>query len=81
MAQIVYAFTSDNGDGSSSVCFTRDDTLLAKLEESDPQSYGGNEGSALYLTFPDDLDLEEAGFSFMTADDIDPEDLDDEGDE
>lgn len=68
MAQRVYVFTSDNGDGSSSVCYTRDVELLAKLEDQDPQSYGGNEGTANVLTFPDDLDLEECGFDFMTDD-------------
>lgn len=79
MAQEVYAFTSNNGDGSASVCYTRDPSLLAKLEEDDPESYGGNEGSADQLTFPDDLDLVAAGFSFMTdADIVGEEEGDDE---
>jgi hypothetical protein len=68
MAQRVYVFTADGGDGSSSVCFTRDVELLAKLEDEDPESYGGNEGVASVLTFPDNLDLEECGFDFMTGD-------------
>lgn len=73
MPQIVYVFTSDNGDGSSSVCYTRDPNLLSKLEESDPESYGGNEGSPSRLTFPDTIDLETCGFDFMTDDDVEEE--------
>lgn len=73
MPQIVYVFTSNNGDGSSSVCYTRDPALLEKLEESDPESYAGNEGSADTLVFPDTIDLETCGFEFMTDDDVEEE--------
>lgn len=72
MAQFVYVFTSNNGDGSASVCYTRDVELLAKLEDEDPESYGGNEGVSSVLEFPDSLDLEECGFDFM-SDDLDGE--------
>lgn len=65
--QRVYVFTSNNGDGSSSVCYTRDPDLLDQLESDDPETYGMNEGSATELTFPDDLDLDTCGFDFMTG--------------
>lgn len=67
--QRVYVFTSNNGDGSSSVCYTRDPDLLDVLEDEDPESYAGNDGGASELTFPDDLDLEACGFDFMTGSD------------
>ncbi|UKL15008.1 hypothetical protein hairong_103 [Pseudomonas phage hairong] len=68
MAQLVYAFVCNNGDGSGSIRYTRDVELLAKLEEIDPEGYGGNEGVADVLTFPDDLDLEEVGFGEFLGD-------------
>lgn len=67
MTQNVYVFTSNNGDGSASVCFTRDPDLLEKLEDEDPETYGLNEGQDV-LSFPDDVDLDAAGFNFMTDD-------------
>lgn len=64
MAQLVYLFTADGGDGSNSVSFTRDPDLLDRLIEDDPDTYGMNEGYSDVLTFPDELDLEACGFSF-----------------
>lgn len=64
MAQKVYLFTADQGDGSSTVRYTRDPDLLERISEEDPESYGMNEGYADELVFPDDLDLVACGFSF-----------------
>lgn len=64
MAQTVYVFTTDQGDGSSGVNFTRDPDLLDRIIEEDPETYGMNEGYADVLNFPDDLDLVACGFSF-----------------
>lgn len=61
--QHVYVFTSDNGDGSASVCFTLDEDLLERLQEED-SSYNMNEGYSDILTFPAGFDFEAAGFSF-----------------
>lgn len=61
----VYFVTSDNGDGSTSVHWFREDQLEALdvlLEEE--ESYYGNEGTPDYITLPDDFDLSTLGVSF-----------------
>lgn len=61
----VYFVTSDNGDGSSSVHWFREDQLEALdvlLEEE--ESYYSNEGTPDYITLPDDFDLSTLGVSF-----------------
>ena len=69
--QTIYGLISDNGDGSSSMHWFRDqekvDFLLS--DDGDESYWAANEGSpAETLTFPADLDLEAAGFSFNDAD-------------
>lgn len=65
MTQKVYVFIVDGGDGSASVQYTRDPDFLDRMWDEDPESYGLNEGGySDILEFPDDLDLEECGFSF-----------------
>lgn len=63
MSQKVYVFTRDNGDGSSSVGYTRDPDYLNKHQEDD-DSLGMNEGFCDTLNFPHTLNLVDCGFSF-----------------
>lgn len=48
----LYYVTQDNGDGSSSVLFFEEHDLdrWKHLVESDPEGYGGNEGTPSFLT-------------------------------
>ncbi len=64
--QTVYCLSSNNGDGSSSVCwFTSvSEEDLEKLIDLDPESWGMNDCGADTYTFPDDLDLKACGFRF-----------------
>ena len=67
--QTIYGLISDNGDGSSSIHWFRNeetvDKLLSEDENGDESYWAANEGGpAEVLTFPADLDLEAAGFSF-----------------
>lgn len=67
MTQTVYGLISDSGDGTSHVRWFRNKDIVDKLLNDDEycEQYGVNEGSpAETLTFPDDLDLTECGFSF-----------------
>ncbi len=66
--QIVYGLTADHGDGSNGIRWFRDKAIVDELLDDDNahhEVYYGNEGSPnIVLTFPDDLDLEAAGFRF-----------------
>jgi hypothetical protein len=63
MAQIIYGLIRDCGDGSACMdWFKTEDARDLALEDIE---YSMNEGSAAQtLTFPDTIDLEDAGFSF-----------------
>lgn len=66
--QTIYGMISDNGDGSGSMHWFRNFELTEVLGEKDPEQWGSNEGSpAETLTFPDDLRLEDCGFSFSDS--------------
>lgn len=66
MKQIVYGLNKDNGDGSGSILFFRDRTVVDRLLDVDQhEEFYANEGSpAITLTFPADLDLTACGFRF-----------------
>jgi hypothetical protein len=66
MAQKVYLFAEDLGDGSSAVRFTTDYDLLDRLCEEQPEWFGMNEGYSRTLTLPDDLDLKAAGIDLYS---------------
>lgn len=66
--QKVYVFVEDGGDGSAMVHFTKDQTLLSRLEDKDPEYFGLNEGYSDTLIFPAGFDLEGAGFRFYVED-------------
>lgn len=74
--QKVYGLISDHGDGSSSTrWFQNKEIVDAILESDDVEQWYANEGApAQVLTFPDDLNLVECGFSF---DDVDCETYED----
>lgn len=44
----VFYTTSDNGDGSSSVRFFKDQKNIARLEEEDPETYAMGEGGSWF---------------------------------
>lgn len=61
MSQIVFGLIRDCGDGSSCMDWYTDEKLVDKLLLQ--EEYFQNEGGpAEILTFPDDFDLESAGF-------------------
>jgi hypothetical protein len=63
--QKVYGLISDNGDGSSSMYWFKDKSIVENLLEND-ESFYANEGvAAETLVFPDDFDLISAGFWFL----------------
>jgi hypothetical protein len=64
--QTIYGLISDNGDGSASIHWFRNKgTVDHLLSDDGEESYWGNEGGpAETLTFPDTVDLEEAGIRF-----------------
>ena len=64
--QKVYGLISDHGDGSSSTRWFQDEAIVnAILESDDVEQWYPNEGvPSEVLTFPDDLNLVECGFSF-----------------
>lgn len=66
MAQTVYGLISDGGDGSAHIRWFRSIDIVNKLLNDDEycEQYGVNDGSPETLTFPDDLDLTECGFTF-----------------
>lgn len=68
MTQIVYGLTADCGDGSSSIRWFKDVSIVQMLLDDDGEhheTYYGNEGSPnTILRFPDDLDLDTVGFRF-----------------
>ena len=69
--QTIYGLIRDNGDGSSSMVWLRCEKTVERLldDENGHEEYYANEGSpAETLTFPIDLNLEEAGFRFHSAD-------------
>lgn len=57
----IYLITSDNGDGSSSIEFW-DEDITDLLEEDDPESYWGNEGSANWIEIPDGTPFEVSSY-------------------
>lgn len=64
MAQKVFGVVYDQGDGSATIRWFRDEATVTKLVENE-QEYYMNEGEVAYtLTFPDDLDLRTCGFTF-----------------
>lgn len=63
MSQKVYVFTRDQGDGSSSVGYTRDPEYLDKHQDDD-ESLSMNEGFSDVLEFPHTLNLVDCGFRF-----------------
>ena len=70
--QTVYGLIADCGDGTSCMVWYRDKEIVDRLLNDDDlyvEQYSANEGSpAETLTFPDDVDLEAAGFSFNDED-------------
>ena len=73
--QKIYGLTSDNGDGSCSVCWFRDKSKVDRLLDTDDElwaeQFNQNEGGpAERLEFPDGLDLEACGFSFSDDEDF-----------
>lgn len=69
MAQEVTVFSSNNGDGSASICFTLEKNLVDRLERHDPEGYGHNEGGSK-LYFPHTLNLVDCGFTFVDSNDF-----------
>lgn len=66
--QKVYGLISDNGDGSSSISWFKDKSIVENLLEND-ESFYANEGvAAETLVFPDDFNLGSAGFYFSDND-------------
>jgi len=69
--QTIYGLISDNGDGSASMHWFRTKAEVDEMldEGNGHESYwSANEGGpSETLTFPADLDLEAAGFSFYEA--------------
>ena len=62
--QKVYGLISDNGDGSASIDWFKDQSIVENLLEN-CEEYGVNEGlPAETLIFPEDFDLVEYGFCF-----------------
>jgi hypothetical protein len=57
---IVYMITTNNGDGSSSIQFLEDPSVVDLLEEHDPETYGGNEGGWY------ELEVEHCPYHVMT---------------
>lgn len=81
--QKVYGLVSDNGDGSSSVHWFKDESIVNILLGNTPNNsivpiedyiidgYNMNEGSpAETFEFPDELDLVKAGFRFQELTDL-----------
>ena len=67
--QKVYGIIRDNGDGSCSMVWFKDKSIVESLLGTDPEAFYANEGLVSEeLTFPDDLDLEKCGFSFSDED-------------
>lgn len=68
----VYGIISDSGDGSSSIYWFKDSKIADMLLDDDSEyveQFGCNEGGyAEELTFPDDVDLQQCGFSFSDND-------------
>ncbi len=66
MSQIVFGLIRDCGDGSSCIDWYTDKKLVEKLLLE--EEYWANEGSpSETLTFPDNLNLESAGFRILTT--------------
>ena len=67
--QTIYGVTSNNGDGSASIDWYRNKDLLDEfMNSSSPkwkEEYNMSDGYAAVLTFPANLDLENAGFYFQ----------------
>lgn len=59
----LYYYTRDNGDGSASVKWCKEEHLQSLLDlfEDDPETYGANEGEPSYMTLPDGFDIESLG--------------------
>lgn len=66
----LYYYTSDNGDGSSSVLWCTEEhitELESRMNDEDnpnwDQDLYANEGSASYITLPDGFDLDSLGIT------------------
>ena len=73
MTQVIYGFSNDCGDGSTRTSWFRDSDLVNMLQDASsglPEWLleGYLSGTVYTLTFPDDLDLEQCGFSFSDND-------------
>ena len=69
--QFVYGLISDNGDGSGSMWWFKDEKLVDWLLDRDEEQWYQNEGSpAETLKFPDGFDIDSVGFSFTTVEEI-----------
>lgn len=63
--QTVYGLVADYGDGSSGIKWFRNSELVDRLLNEYDEEYTMNEGCpAETFYFPDDLILEDCGFSF-----------------
>jgi len=63
--KILYGLIADNGDGSNSINWYTNKTLVDHLLKND-EIYYGNEGTpAATLSFPDDLNLNELGILYI----------------
>ena len=61
----IYGLVSDNGDGSASVHWFKNDINVEQLMEDDVETWGMNEGyPAEILTFPDGFDFDTCGITF-----------------
>lgn len=68
----IYGLICDSGDGSAYLRWYKNKNVVDKLldEDSGNEEFYMNEGSpSEELTFPDDFDLEAAGFTFSDGDD------------
>jgi hypothetical protein len=72
----LYYYVQDNGDGSASVLWCKQEHYIDLLHEFDehPDVYGGNEGSASFLVLPDGFDVDTLNISKHGF--FDPEDQD-----
>lgn len=73
----LYVLTSNNGDGSSSVCVTFDEKLIDEMEEKysdgdfDFETWSDGDGFHYETwTVPDECTPETMGFSALTRDDV-----------
>lgn len=73
----LYVLTSNNGDGSSSVCATFDANLIAKMDEAygdgtlDFETWSDGDGFHYSTwTLPDECTPQSMGFSELTDEDV-----------